>query len=338
MSAGKKVNIGIVGLGYWGPNLVRNFSEVDNCYVAMACDSDERRLKPIKRRYPHIEVTTKYEDLADAKDIDAIAIATPVVSHYDLAKRALEKGKHVLVEKPLCANVKEAKGLIKVAQSLGKILAVDHTFLYTGSVKKAKELISSGEIGEIYYFDSVRINLGLFRPDVNVIWDLAPHDISIAQYLIKEEPVSVSVLGRDFNNNKIACIAYMTLRYKSGIIAHIHVSWLSPVKIRRIIIGGSKRMIIYDDVEPTEKIKVYDSGIEFDYDKENPLQPTYRLGDINLPRLDQREALLVEAEHFVDCILKGKKPLTDAAFGLAVVKILEASDTSLREGGREVKL
>lgn len=338
MSSGKRVNIGIVGLGYWGPNLVRNFSELDNCYVAMACDSDERKLKSIKRRYPSIEVTTRYDDLAGSKEIDAIAIATPVVSHYDLAKRALEEGKHVLVEKPLSANVKEAEELINVAHSHGKILMVDHTFLYTGSVRKAEELISRGDIGELYYFDSVRINLGLFRPDVNVIWDLAPHDLSIAQFLIKEKPVSVAVLGRDFNNNKIACIAYMTLRYKSGIIAHIHVSWLSPVKIRRIIIGGSKKMIIYDDVEPTEKIKIYDSGIEFDYDKENPLQPTYRLGDINLPRLNQREALLVEADHFVDCILKGKKPLTDGAFGLDIVKVLEAGDTSLREGGREVML
>jgi predicted dehydrogenase len=338
MLSGKRVNIGIVGLGYWGPNLVRNFSEVNNCYVAMACDSDEGRLKPIKRRYPYVEVTTRYDDLVSSKEVDAIAIATPVVSHYELAKNALEKGKHVLVEKPLCANVKEADDLMKIAQGQERILMVDHTFLYTGSVRKTKELISRGEIGELYYFDSVRINLGLFRPDVNVIWDLAPHDISIAQYLIKEEPVSVSVLGRDFNNNKIACIAYMTLRYKSGIIAHIHVSWLSPVKIRRIIIGGSKKMIIYDDVEPTEKIKVYDSGIKFDYDKENPLQPTYRLGDINLPRLDQREALLVEAEHFIDCILNGKRPLTDAAFGLAIVKILEASDISLKEGGREIKL
>jgi predicted dehydrogenase len=338
MSKARKVNLGVVGLGYWGPNLVRNFSEVDTCYVAMACDSDESRLKPIKRRYPYIEVTTRYNDLVNAKDIDAIAIATPVVSHYELAKRALENGKHVLVEKPLCANVKEAEGLIEIAQSHGKIVMVDHTFLYTGSVRKAKELISKGGIGELYYFDSVRINLGLFRSDVNVIWDLAPHDISIAQYLIEEDPVSVSVLGRDFNNNKIACIAYMTLRYKSGIIAHIHVSWLSPVKIRRIIIGGSKRMIIYDDVEPTEKIRVYDSGIEFDYSEENPLQPTYRLGDIYLPRLNQREALLVEAEHFVDCIVNGKKPLTDAAFGLAVLKVLEASDTSLRKGGREVLL
>jgi len=338
MASRRKIKLGVVGLGYWGPNLVRNFSEVDNCHVAMACDSDERKLKPIKKRYPYVELTTRYEDVVDAKDIDAIAVATPVVSHYELAKRALQKGKHVLVEKPLCANVKEAEGLIKVAKSNGKILMVDHTFLYTGSVRKAKELISKGEIGEVYYFDSVRINLGLFRTDVNVIWDLAPHDISIAQYLIKEEPVSVSVLGRDFNNNKIACIAYMTLRYKSGIIAHIHVSWLSPVKIRRIIIGGSKSMIIYDDVEPTEKIKVYDSGIKFDFDKENPLEPTYRLGDINLPRLDQREALSVEAEHFIDCILRGRKPLTDANFGLDVVRVLEASDTSLREGGRLVKL
>jgi predicted dehydrogenase len=338
MIARKKVNLGVVGLGYWGPNLVRNFGEVDNCHVVMVCDKEEARLKPIRRRYPSIEVTTNYQDMVSASSIDAIAIATPVVSHYELAKQALERGKHVMVEKPLCANVGEAEELIKIAQRHGKILMVGHTFLYTSSVRKAKELISKGEIGELYYFDSVRINLGLFRSDVNVIWDLAPHDISIARYLIDEEPVSVSVLGRDFGNNNIECMAYITLKYRSGKIAHIHVSWLSPVKIRRIIIGGSKRMIIYDDVEPTEKIRVYDRGIEFDYNKENPLQPTYRLGDINLPRLDQREALLVEAEHFIDCILNGKKPLTDAAFGLAVLKVLEASDVSLKEGGREVML
>lgn len=332
------VNLGIVGLGYWGPNLVRNFSEVDSCHVAMACDSEERRLRPIKKRYPSVEITTKYQDMVNASNIDAIAIATPVVSHYELAKQALERGKHVLVEKPLCATVQETESLIEIARRCGKTLMVDHTFLYTSSVRKTKELVSKGELGELYYFDSVRINLGLFRPDVNVIWDLAPHDISIADYLIEEEPASVSVLGRDFGNSKIACIAYMTLRYRSGVIAHIHVSWLSPVKIRRIIIGGSKRMIIYDDVEPTEKIRVYDRGIEFDYDKENSLQPTYRLGDIYIPKLDQKEALLVEAEHFIDCILTGKKPLTDAAFGLTVVKILEASDISLREGGREVRL
>ncbi len=338
MDTKKMVNLGVAGLGYWGPNLVRNFGEVENCRVVMACDSNEARLKPIKKRYPHITVTTNYEDMVNAEDVDAIAIATPVVSHYELAKKALERGKHVLVEKPLCANTREAGDLIRIAQSCGKILMVDHTFLYTGSVRKAKELIDKGELGKLYYFDSVRINLGLFRPDVNVIWDLASHDVSIALYLIGEKPVSVSALGRDFNNNKIACIAYITLRYKSGIMAHIHASWLSPVKIRRIIIGGSKKMIIYDDVEPTEKVRVYDSGIEFNHENETPLQPTYRLGDINLPKLDQREALSLEANHFIDCILNGKKPLTDGALGLDVLKILEASDISLREGGREVAI
>ncbi len=339
MDTGKRVvNLGVAGLGYWGPNLVRNFSEVDNCRVAIACDLDEKKLARIKKRFPHLEITTSYADMVNASGIDAIAIATPVASHYELAKKALERGKHVLVEKPLCDNVMEAESLVQIARSCGKVLMVDHTFLYTGSVRKTKELLAKGEIGDLYYFDSVRINLGLFRPDVNVLWDLASHDISIAHYLIEEKPVSVSVLGRDFGNNGIACMVYMTLKYPSGFISHIHVSWLSPVKVRRIIIGGSKKMIIYDDVEPTDKIRVYDSGVEFDYSKENPLQPTYRLGDINLPKLDQREALLVEAEHFIDCILNGKKPLTDAAFGLEVLKVLEAGDISLKEGGREVML
>ena len=334
----KKVSVGVAGLGYWGPNLVRNFGEVENCKVVMACDLDEERLKLICNRYPFIEVTTKYDDLITAPDIDAIAIATPISTHYELVRKALERGKHVLVEKPMCASVKEAKSLIKMVQDCNKILMVDHTFLYAASIRKIKEFISSGDLGEIYYFDSVRINLGLFQPDVNVVWDLGPHDFSIATYLIGEEPVSVSVLGKDVDDNKVACMAYITLKFGSGIIAHIHVSWLSPVKVRRIIVGGSKKMIIYDDVEPTEKVKVYDTSVQFDYAKENPLQPTYRLGDIHVPRLEQEEALWVEAAHFVDCILNGKKPLTDAESGLAVVRILEASDTSLRQGGREVML
>jgi len=338
MAASRKVNLAVVGLGYWGPNLVRNFHEIENCRVAMACDANEARLAVIKRRYPHLQTTTKYADLVGERDIDAIAIATPVDTHFGLARQALEHGKHVLVEKPLCTTVAEGEELVRIAQRCSKILMVDHTFLYAGAVRKAKELIAKSEIGDVYYFDSVRINLGLFRPDVNVMWDLAPHDISIAQYLLGEEPVAVSVLGRDFGDNKIACIAYMTLNYPSGVIAHIQVSWLSPVKIRRIIIGGSKKMIIYDDVEPTEKIRVYDSGVEFDYTKETPLQPTYRLGDINMPRLDQREPLFIEAGHFVDCILNGKRPLTDAAFGLSVSRVLEAGDVSLKEGGREVRL
>lgn len=334
----RKVNLAIVGLGYWGPNLVRNFSEVENCKVVAACDLDQKKLKPIVKKYPTIEITTRYEELVSSPDVDAIALATPVITHYELAKQALERRKHVLVEKPLCANVKEAKSLVEIAQHNNKILMVEHTFLYTSSVQKTQELIRKGELGKLHYFDSVRINLGLFRPDVDVIWDLAPHDISIANYLIGEEPTSVSALGKDLDNNNIACIAYIILRYRRDIIAHIHVSWLSPVKIRRIIIGGSKKMIIYDDVEPTEKIKVYDRGIQFDYSKENPLQPTYRLGDIYIPRLEQKEPLLVEAEHFIDCILTNKKPLTDALFGLSVVKVLEACNISLREGGREVTL
>jgi predicted dehydrogenase len=243
-----------------------------------------------------------------------------------------------MVEKPLAANLKEAEDLIKTAEKNGKLLMVDHTFLYTGSVRKMKELISNNELGELYYFDSVRINLGLFQSDVNVIWDLAPHDFSIACHLLGEEPVSVSALGRGIGETEIECLAYVTLKFRTGIIAHIHVSWLSPVKVRQIILGGSKKMIIYDDVEPSEKIKVYDRRVQFDYDHETSLQPTYRLGDIYLPKLEQHEPLNLESRHFVDCILSGKKPLTDGASGLTVVRILEACDASLSQGGREIEL
>ncbi len=330
--------IAVVGAGYWGPNLVRNFSEVENCNVVVVCDLDKQRLARIKKRYPSVEVTMTYEDIVRAPDVDAIAIATPVCTHYELARRALEGGKHVLVEKPICTSVAEAAKLIRLAKDRNRILMVDHTFLYTGSVRKAKELISRGELGDLYYFDSVRINLGLFRPDVNVIWDLAAHDISIAHYLMGEEPVKVSAAGRDFDNNGIPCMAYIGLRYKSGLVGHIHVSWLSPVKVRRIIIAGSKEMVIYDDVEPTEKVRVYDAAVEFDHSKETPLQPTYRMGDIRIPKLDQKEALLAEAEHFVDCILTGRTPLTDGELGLAVVKVLQACEISIRQEGNWVAL
>lgn len=330
------VNVAVVGLGYWGPNLVRNFIEVKNCNLVAVCDQDEGRLERINKRYPSIGLKTDYKDIVNAPDIDAVAIATPVFTHYELAARALEAGKHVLVEKPISAGSEEAKSLIEIARENNRVLMVDHTFLYTGSVKKTKELISRGELGDLYYFDSVRINLGLFRSDVNVIWDLAAHDISIVQYLIGEEPVTVSAVGRDFDNNGIPCMAYITLGYRSGVIGHIHVSWLSPVKVRRIIVAGSQEMVIYDDVEPTEKVKVYDAAVQFDHSKESPLQPTYRLGDINIPKVDQKETLLAVAEHFVDCILTGKKPLTDGEFGLSVVKVLEACDDSLKHAGNQV--
>lgn len=334
----EKVNIAIVGLGYWGPNLVRNFSEVENCRVVMMCDSRRERLERIGRRYPSAEITANYDDIVNNPTIDAVALATPVSTHHELAKRALQSGKHVLVEKPLVASVKEAEDLIETAESSRKLLMVGHTFLYTGSVRKMKELISSGELGDLHYFDSVRINLGLFRPDVNVIWDLGPHDFSIACHLIGEEPLSVSASARRIGETNLECMAYVNLTFRTGIIAHIHLSWVSPVKVRRIIVGGSRKMIIYDDVEPSEKIKVYDRGVEFDPTSETPLEPVYRLGDVLVPKLGQKEALFVEAEHFIDCIINDIKPLTDAASGLTIVKILEGCDTSLSQGGNEVVL
>jgi predicted dehydrogenase len=340
MSAGKKVNIGIVGLGYWGPNLVRNFSEVDGCYVAMACDSDETRLKPIKRRYPYIQVTTSYKDLVDARDIDAIAIATPVVSHYELAKRALENGKHVLVEKPLCANVKEAEGLIEIAQSHGKIVMVDHTFLYTGSVRKAKELISKGGIGELYYFDSVRINLGLFRSDVNVIWDLAPHDLSIMNYLINKKPAAISAVGTQHFGNGVEDVAYLSVQFEdNGFIAHFHCNWLSPVKIRQTLISGNKKMLVWDDLSSDEKIKVYDRGVDFkNTDGIHKLLVSYRSGDVYVPKISNSEALKLEAEYFIDCLENNREPFNNGEAGLKVVKLLEAADLSLKSDGQRIKL
>ena len=337
----KDIKVGVIGCGYWGPNLIRNFNENYQTDLRYACDLDDQRLERIKVRYPAVTVTKNYKDLLRDKDLHVVAIATPVYTHYRFAKEALEAGKHLLIEKPMTSNSKEAGKLVNLAEKKNLMIFVDHTFIYTGAVKKMKEVISSKNLGDIYYFDSVRVNLGLFQPDINVVWDLAPHDISIMDYLIPGKPKSVVAIGGSHTGNNIEDIAYVTVVYSSELMAHFHINWMSPVKIRRIIIGGSKKMIVFDDLDPSEKIKIYDKGILLaKTDKkvfyQNIIQ--YRIGDMYAPKIDQTEALKVLIDHMADCIIKKKKPVTDGESGLRVVRILEAADKSLKKGGAKVTL
>jgi predicted dehydrogenase len=335
------INVGVLGCGYWGPNLIRNFMEVQNHRLKTVCDLRQERLDFIKSRYPAVEVTQNYRDILNDADIQAVAIATPVSTHYQFAKEALENGKHVMVEKPFTANVAQGEELIYLAQKKGKIVLVDHTFIYTGAVRKMKEIIDTGQLGTLYYFDSVRINLGLFQHDINVIWDLAPHDISIMDYLLNQDPVSVSATGVSHLDNGLEDIAYLTVNFDKNIIAHFHVNWLAPTKIRLIQIGGSEKMLVYDDMENSEKIKLYDKGIIVDENNEDGIYKAlvqYRSGDMYAPKLDQTEALKLECEHFLDCIQNGKKPLTDGVAGLRVVKILENAEKSIKNNGENIRL
>lgn len=333
------MNIGIIGFGYWGTNLVRNFANLKDVNLKSVVDERAERKSALKILCPTAEFTTSADDILLDNEIDAVVIATPVFTHYELALKALNNDKHVLLEKPMVSKTDQAKELIDLADRKNKLLMVDHTFLYTGAVQKMKSLIESGDIGNIKYFDSTRINLGLFQPDINVLWDLAPHDISILNYLIKEVPYSVQATGVSHTNNGIENIAYININYNSGFIAHFSCSWTSPVKIRMMLIGGDKKMILFNDVEPTEKIKVYDTGYEHktDEDKKKVLVD-YRTGDIYTPKLDTKEALAVMAQDFVSSILNSHKPLSDYESGFEVVRILEASQESIKNKGREVVL
>ena len=325
--------IGIVGLGYWGPNVLRNFYKIGRANVKYACDLDESRLKSIASDYPSVAITQDYDQLLNDPDLDAIAIATPVTSHYELCKQALEAGKHVLVEKPMTATGEQAEELVALADSKKLVLMVDHTFIYTGAVKKIKELVDAGELGDLFYFDSQRMNLGLLQKDIDVAWDLAPHDFSILEHIVDKRPVSVMVTGGGFvGSPDLAEVAYITVKYADGFFAHVAVSWLSPVKLRQVIVCGSKKMVLYNDVEPAEKIRVYDKGVDMDWDAVTPFNPAYRSGDVSIPKLDMAEALKAEAEHFADCVLDGKTPITSGRDGANVVKLLEAASRSLKEG------
>jgi len=301
-------------------------------------DLDDQRLDMAKARYPAIDVTSDYRRLLSNPEIDAIAIATPVASHFELAEQALRAGKHVFIEKPLTETAEQAERLIAEADKRSLVLHVDHTFIYTGAVRKIRELVASGELGDLYYYDSVRVNLGLFQRDVNVVWDLAVHDLSIMDYVFPTTPTAVSATGVSHVPGKPANIAFLTLFFENNAIAHLHVNWLAPVKVRRTLIGGSRKMIVYDDLEPSEKIKVYDKGITLNGGKESVYQALigYRTGDMWAPQLEVKEALREEGQHFVRCITEGEVSLSGGDAGLRVVRLLEAATQSLNERGRPV--
>ena len=334
------IGIGIIGYGYWGPNLVRNFFEVPGCKVIAVSDLRPDRLAKIGPRYPTVETTTDYNDLLKDPRIDAIAIATPVSTHFELGMAALRAGKHVLMEKPMTADAEQAQQLVDEADRRELVLAVDHTFVYTEAVRKIRDLARGGELGEIYYYDSVRVNLGLFQHDVNVIWDLAVHDLSIMDAILPAQPVAVSASGIAHVPGEPEDMAYVTLHYDSSLMAHVHVNWLAPVKLRRTLVGGSRRMVVYDDLEPSEKIKVYDKGVSFTDDPANiqEMRVGYRTGDMWAPKLAVTEALRVEGEHFIDCIVNDQIPINDGTAGLRVVRLLEAADRSLKDRGRLLSL
>ena len=334
------ITIGVIGYGYWGPNLVRNFAEVPGGQVGFVTDIRTERLSQVRGRYPAVRVSTDYRDLINDPAVDAVAVATPVSSHFDLAMAALRAGKHVLVEKPMTANADQSLALIDEADRRGLVLMVDHTFVYTNAVKKIRELTQAGDLGEIYYYDSVRINLGLFQHDVNVLWDLAVHDLSIMDYVLAQTPVSVSATGLAHVAGEPENIAYMTMFFDGRLIAHVHVNWLAPVKVRRTLLGGSRRMIVFDDLEASEKIKVYDRGISVNASAENVYQMLigYRAGDMWAPQLPLAEALQTEAKHFIECIDQRKTPTTDGHAGLRVVRMLEAATQSMMRHGALVPL
>ena len=333
------MNIGIIGYGYWGPNLVRNFSLVNNCKVKMVSDFRQDRLVIVSKTYPGIKVSTDPDDILLSKEIDAVVIATPVFTHFSLAKKALENGKHVLLEKPMTSTIKEAEELMNLAKQKGLLLMVDHTFLYTGAVMKMKQLINEKTIGEIQYFDSSRINLGLFQIDVNVLWDLAPHDISILLHLINKKPYSVNATGISHTKNGIENVAYLTINYSENFIAHFSCSWTSPVKLRTMLIGGDKKMLVFNDLEPSEKIRIYDTGYNYKTDEEkNRLMVDYRTGDVYIPKLESKEALFGMASDFINSITNKTEPLSNSKLGLDVIQILEASQQSIKNKGKEIIL
>ncbi len=332
------IQIGIIGYGYWGPNIVRNFHRAEGCHVKKICDMSEEALKRAHRSFPDIEKTSDWKAFISDPTIDAVAIVTPVSTHFNLAKTALENGKHIFVEKPFTVNTAQAEELIELAERKNLKIMVDHTFLFTGAVKKIKQLIDDGTLGPLYYYDSTRVNLGLFQHDVNVIWDLAPHDLSIIDYVISEKPEAIITTGANhFSEHEY--VAYTTIYFSNHIIAHLNVNWLSPVKVRTTLIGGEKKMLVWNDLDADEKIKVYDKGVNIEnqegvYD----LLVSYRTGDMWAPRVEQTEALRIETQYFVDCIDNDETPFNDGRAGRRVVKMLESAEKSLKKKGELVCL
>lgn len=332
------MNFGVVGYGYWGPNVVRNLASLDGSQVLAIAEISASARKRAQRAYPDVRVTGDVSEVMTSPDIDAIAVITPVWTHYELAKSALENGKHVFVEKPFTSNVEQGEELIELAQRKNLRIMVDHTFLFTGAVKKISQLLHEGALGKLYYYDSTRVNLGLFQHDINVLWDLAPHDLSIMDHIIKGSPEAVVATGQKHLNSH-EDVAYMTLYFPDKVIAHINVNWLSPVKVRTTLIGGEKRMLVWNDLEADEKVKVYDRGVNItNREGVYELLVSYRSGDMWSPQLEQSEALRHELNYFVECISSNRDPFNDGCAGLRVVRMLEAASESLSKRGALVYL
>jgi predicted dehydrogenase len=332
------LNFGVIGYGYWGPNIVRNLTSLENCHVLAIAEMSPSAQRRAQKAYPSINVTPDAMDLISSPMIDVIAVVTPVWTHYELARAALQNGKHVFVEKPFTSNTAQAEELINLAQRKNLKIMVDHTFLFTGAVKKISQLLNEGTLGKLYYYDATRVNLGLFQHDINVLWDLAPHDLSIMDYLIKGSPEAIVATGQKHLNGH-EDVAYMTLYFPEKVIAHINVNWLSPVKVRTTLMGGEKRMLVWNDLEADEKVKVYDKGVDItNREGVYELLVNYRSGDMWAPQLEQVEALRQELSYFVDCISSGQDPSNDGYAGLRVVKMLEAASESLDKRGALVYL
>jgi predicted dehydrogenase len=335
----RTVDVGVIGLGYWGPKLVRNLNDAPNTSLTWVADLDSARLDRAKAQYPGVHVTTDYRQLLSS-DVEAVIIATPIRTHYQIARAALLSSKHVLVEKPLAATSDEAADLIDLAEHRSLTLMVGHTFIHNPAIRALRDIVKSGELGEIYCVDMARLNLGIFHSDVNVLWDLAPHDLSILLYILQNEPIEISVQGRASVNRRVHDIAYLALSFQNDLMAHIHVSWLSPCKVRQVTIVGSKKMVVCDDLKETEKIRIYDKGVDKPYETDQftdfPL--SYRYGSVTIPHIPLQEPLQVQCRHFADCILSGVRPETDGYDGLRVVRILERADMSLQGNGGRVSL
>lgn len=336
------IRVGIIGCGYWGPNLIRNFFELGNATVAACCDQAYDKLIKVKKRYPSVHCTTSVGDLLRDSSLDAIVVATPLSTHYPFAKEALAQGKHVLVEKPMAETGEQVLELMELATRSRRVLMVDHTFIYSGAVRKMKSVMESGELGTTMYFDSVRVNLGLIRQDTSVIWDLAAHDLSIMDFLLEEEPQAIAAVGVSLfsGSNKFVEMAYLTVTFSDNLLAHFHVNWLAPVKIRQMLIGGTQEMLVYNDLEPSEKVRLYDKGVtlsESNGDRSEILV-SYRIGDVLIPKIDTTEPLRRVCEEFVSAIMEGRRPLTDGEAAYRVVRLLESAQTSLEDNGRPIEL
>ena len=332
------VRIGVIGYGYWGPNIVRNLLTVDGCELTAVCDRSPGALKRVAQAHPALHVTQNFEELLTSPHIDAVAVVTPVRTHYDLAKAALNNGKHVFIEKPFTATTTQAEELVELAEQKHLTIMVDHTFLFTGAVRKIHELLDDGVLGDLYYYDSTRVNLGLFQHDVSVIWDLAPHDLAIMDFVIPDKPEAVIATGQAHFNGLVD-VAFITVYFSSKTIAHINVNWLSPVKVRTTLIGGEKKMLVWNDLDAGEKIRVYDKGVQMTTGQGlYELLVNYRSGDMWAPRIDQTEALKVELTDFIGCVTKGRTPINDGISGARVVRLLEAAEQSLQHRGRAIQI